>query len=695
MPLFPPHARAALIAVAFLVTACPLSGAVRPDRHATRGTPATPEARASFDEAFGDFTQERWAESERGFARFLTAYPTSALAPEARFRRGVALNRLGEHDQARLVLRDFLERHPTSSYVHRATVELSQAELALGNRDDAEQILRPVVDDLSDEEREALEPVLGGLVADRDRLEPLRQAADAAARAGDEASALEFARMLDAEAGRAELLALQEMLGERHPATVLVSAARALLLYHLGDVDKARELAGATRARTKNANDPSARLANDALQRLFDRLEIRAAAQSGTVGVILPMSGRFLNFGKAVREGIDLALNGRDGPRVIYKDSQADPDLAAAAVEELAREGAMVIIGPVGVQEAAPAAARAQELGIPIVLLSRAEGVTNIGPWVFRNSLTNSAQGRALARFATQELGVRRGAILAPDIPAGEEVGFAFWDELEMQGGEIRGFETYAHDQTTFAPTVKRLVARDNIREREEFRVEARRIAERESDPYRRRRQLERLAADQPPIIDFDVLLVPDFYETVGLLAPALAVEDVITTGCDERELERIRKTTKRDKLNPVVMLGGAGWNHPRLISRGGRYVNCSVFVDGFYADSSRVPTQRFVQEFTSRYQRRPTILEAQGYDTAAIVRDILRTHRPESRDAFRDRLSQVRDFPGATGDTSFDANGEVEKSLFFLKVEKNAIQELDVTITSAAHTPVAGPEPR
>lgn len=649
-----------------------------------------PETQRAFDAAFAHYEAGKWEAAERELGRFVTEFADSALVPEARFRRGVCLNRLGHYEEARLVLRDFLEKHPTSSYVHQASVELALSEAKLGNREEADQILRPAVRELSPEERRELGPTLEAVAgAGSAALEAGRRAATSLARAGTpeerEQAGGELVRVLDERMSFAEVATLLEELSEGHPAFPFVAAKHARALYHLGDTARARQVA-------QRALPRAAGFVADRVREILDRLELRENARPDVIGVILPLSGRFRSFGEAVRDGIELAITARDNLKVLYRDSQNDPDLAVALVEELVREGAIAIIGPVGTGEAAPAAARAQELGVPIVLLSRAEGVPAIGSYVFRNSLTNSAQGTALARYVTQVLGAKAAAILAPGIPVAEELSFAFWDELEQAGGEVRGYETFTPDQTTFAATIKRLVARDNLEDREEFRAEVRKIQEKEKDPYRRRKLLEKAASQQPPLIDFDVLLLPADFEKVGLIAPALAVEDVITTGCDERELERIRKTTRREDLRHVVMLGGVGWSSPKLLARGGRYVNCSVFVDGFYAESEREPTRRFVEAFSAQFGRKPGLFEAQAFDTARIVREIA-LKRPEGRDAFRAALAAVRKFPGATGETSFGPDGEADKPLFFLMVEKGAVRELDVRI-SAATQRAANPEP-
>jgi branched-chain amino acid transport system substrate-binding protein len=372
-----------------------------------------------------------------------------------------------------------------------------------------------------------------------------------------------------------------------------------------------------------------------------------------------------------VQEGLTLALGKTEGINVVTKDSQGEPDLAVAAVEQLAKEGAMVIIGPVGAAEAAPAALRAQELGIPMISLSRVEGLTSAGPFIFRNSLTNSAQGKALARYVTEVMGLKAAGILAPDAPSGKEVTDAFWQTLDNSGGEVRAYETYPQDQTTFKYTIKRLIPHAGGVDRAEI---ARQVGS-EANAYRRKKKLAKLMGGGHPVVDFDVLLIPDYFTSVLQIAPSLKVEDVVTDACMHHG-----KSTGR----PVTLLGTAGWDSPELIARGARDVQCAVIVDGFYVDSSREVTKKFVAEFNEQFKHSPTLLQAQAYDTGLIARDLLLNLRPTSRDSFRQGLAGVHGFPGVTGATTFGPDREADKPLFFLTVDRTGFSELDVSISPA-----------
>jgi ABC-type branched-subunit amino acid transport system substrate-binding protein len=289
--------------------------------------------------------------------------------------------------------------------------------------------------------------------------------------------------------------------------------------------------------------------------------------------------------------------------------------------------------------------------------------------------LTAEAQVRALAEFAMARRGLRRFGVMFPQIAYGEELAFAFWDEVVRRGGAITAAESYEPDRTTFGPLVKSMVGKANLDDRADYREQVQELLKTEKDPYRRRRALERLRERLPPITDFDAVFIPDFARNVALVAPALAVEDVVSATCDKQEIERVRKATGRADLEPVQLFGATGWDDPDLVAKAGRYVQCSVFVDGFFAGSERPETRKFVDAFVAQFGRVPSILEASAYDAALLVRAAAE-RGAETRDDVRRALEQMK-LPGATGDLAFDERREVAKPLFFLTVDGEEIREL------------------
>ncbi|HET7754481.1 MAG TPA: penicillin-binding protein activator [Anaeromyxobacteraceae bacterium] len=398
-------------------------------------------------------------------------------------------------------------------------------------------------------------------------------------------------------------------------------------------------------------------------------------AVPAVVGVAVPLSGKNEAWGKAVLAGVSLAIAEGGPHHVVARDTRGEPDGAARAIEELAAEGVTAIVGGVTNAEARSAAETAQRLGVPLVSLSKLEGIPSAGPFVFRTMLTAEAQAKALVEFAMGRRGHKRFAVMFPNVSYGQELAQAFWDDVEQRGGQITGAESYEPDRTTFSPLVKSLVGKANLDDRADYRELAQEIVKNEKDPYRRRKALEKLRERLPPVTDFDAVFIPDFARNVALIAPALAVEDVVSATCDAAEVERVRKATGRADLAPVQLLGANGWDDPDLVDRAGRYVQCSVFVDGFFAGSERPETKRFVDTFQARYGRVPSILEASAYDAAALIRTTSE-RGAASRDEVR-RILQGIQLPGATGNISFDERREVVKPLFFLTVDGDGIREL------------------
>src|SRR5207249_1181166 len=113
-------------------------------------------------------------------------------------------------------------------------------------------------------------------------------------------------------------------------------------------------------------------------------------------------------------------------------------------------DGAVAVIGALFRVEAEAAAYKAQELGIPLLTLSAAEDLGDIGPFVFRNGLTNESQANAIVDYAMDVLGMKSFAILYPRHPYGETLLQLFWDRVEARHGEIRGVESYGANDTTF-----------------------------------------------------------------------------------------------------------------------------------------------------------------------------------------------------------------------------------------------------
>ena len=371
------------------------------------------------------------------------------------------------------------------------------------------------------------------------------------------------------------------------------------------------------------------------------------------IGVILPLSGRYATFGDLVKRGMELALDehNQSHPPVqfIYRDSGAStPDDVAGQISELARsERVLGIAGPLTGSAALAAAEQAELEQVPLLTLSQRDGLPEIGPYVFRDSLTPRLQVESLVRFAMEDRGLTTFGILAPKNKLGKEMTDLFVDQVAQNGGQVVEVQTYDEQATDFGRQIKLLMNQDPDAPPVEEEPSAETGAEGE-EPFV-------LVGPEPPPVAFDALFIPDYADRVSMIAPQLAFYGI----------------------EGVPLLGINGWNSPDLIRLAGPYVEGAIFVDGFFVHSPLPFVQEFVKDYVEKYGDEPTILEAQGFDAANILLNLVDQPEVTDRTSLRRALQTLNNFPGVTGVTSFGPFGDAEKGLFILQVQNGNIVQL------------------
>ncbi len=677
-----------------LLLGCPPRATVRSDGD---GTPTgKPRFEAKQDDAADDALgrAKRVAETSgkaqavEAYLGVRKAYPETTAAQEALYQAGVVYFESGDYVSARKVFNELLYENPLFDKADDAKLKLGLSALEVRAFRDAYQTLSSILERVPAEQKpkvtEAATRAAEGAQLYSEALRLALRVCENATSAEEQAAAVQkVTELVEGRAPFLDVATVQRELPANHPAWPVLTFKLARIYYHLRDWARLEETL-ALFLRTA----PQHPFAQQA-QEMQARANRRTAVRPRTLGVVLPMSGKYKQFGETVMRGLQLALKGSD-IEVIVKDNQGDVQLSGKAVEELAfDDGAMAIIGPLLAEDSKRAALVAEELQVPILTLTRTEGITDIGPHVFRNMLTQSAQAEALADYSTRVLGFKTFGLLYPNINYGVELANEFWDELNKRGAAVRAAETYEHDDTTFTSPVKKLVGRYWLDDRSDYLEQFREVMNGPGDAFRKRKAVEKLRSSLEPVVDFEALFIPDEWRRVSLVAPALAVEDIITNACDRKDIEKIKKTTGKKDIRTVILLGTNQWGTspkgqsglPELLERGGKFVLCSIYVDGFFADSSRAATKRFVAAYRDAYKAQgakdPILLEAVGYDSALMLRQILDKQKPQSREGLRDALATLKNFEGATGRTTFNDKREAEKPLFFLTIEDKGIKEL------------------
>lgn len=391
-------------------------------------------------------------------------------------------------------------------------------------------------------------------------------------------------------------------------------------------------------------------------QNLQNTMRSQTVLSGNSVGLLLPMKGKFERFGQRQLQAIQLAFGifNTDRPdskvTLVIEDSGETAESALRALNNLYfKHHVVAVIGPLLSKGADPIAARAQELGLPMISLAQQSVSTD---FAIPGALTPQTEALEIARYAIEKMGLKRFAIVHPRDKFGEQRAQAFWDAVESLGGKITAVESYAPNETDFRLPVDKLsglfYTEARGRETEEL------AKQREEQQIKKRNRRTEQFFALKPIVDYDAVFIPDEPKVVGQLLPTFAYRDV----------------------KGVKFLGIATWHSPDLLARAQNYAEGATFVDAFFPEGGSPTTQKFIQAYKSTYNQDPGAMEALAYDAAQVLELALnRAPGVNSRSELKDRLHAIAEFPGVTGHISY-ANGQLQRTLTVLTIKGGQIVE-------------------
>jgi branched-chain amino acid transport system substrate-binding protein len=335
------------------------------------------------------------------------------------------------------------------------------------------------------------------------------------------------------------------------------------------------------------------------------------------VGFYGSLSGATATFGISGKNGATLAIEeinsagGVLGGRLVLisEDDRGESAEAASAVSKLiARDHVSGLLGEAASSRTLAAAPIAQKNETPMITPSSTNPqVTRVGNYIFRVCFTDDFQGEAAARFALATLKAKTASLLV-DIKSDYSVGLAqaFRQTFEKGGGRILSEQRYSEGDTDFSA------------------------------------QLTQMRASPA-----DVLFVPGYYTDVGLVA------------------------RQKGSLGVAgVLLGGDGWDSPRLVEIGGEAMNGAYFCNHYSPQDPAPAVQSFVSAYRKRFGDVPDSVAALAYDAARLLADAIRRAGATSGPRVRDALASTKDFPGVAGNLTLDLERNPIKPITVLKIE-------------------------
>jgi len=326
------------------------------------------------------------------------------------------------------------------------------------------------------------------------------------------------------------------------------------------------------------------------------------------IGWVGPLTGQYASYGKMVREGTEIALKkvnesgGINGKKlvVVYEDDQLKPEKGIAAFNKLVSlHRAPVVIQAAGSNVMLAQAPIAERKHVVLISPTcTSPKISDAGDYVFRIVPSDVFQGGVIAETARRDLKAKTAAVLYINNDYGVGLKDVFLKRFAEAGGEVLAADGFDPNTKDFRTMLGR-------------------------------------AKDAKP----DVVFLSSLYQEAAL----------------------ILRQGKELGLSPQF-IGGDGCFAPELIERAGGAAEGMVVVNMHWDPESSDPlVAKFVRAFKERTGKAPEVYAALGYDCLRIVADAIR-RAGISPAAIKEALYRTKDFPGVTGPTSFDDEGDAEK---------------------------------
>ena len=334
------------------------------------------------------------------------------------------------------------------------------------------------------------------------------------------------------------------------------------------------------------------------------------------IGAILPLTGDAAKYGDIAKKSFDMAVNevnASDGIKgkkikIIYEDSQGNPQLGVSAVQKLISTDRVISIMGDLFSSVTLAIAPIVEKN-KIVLLSPASSapkITEAGDYIFRNCPSDVYEGNVMANYAYDKLNMKKVALLYVNNEYGIGIKDVFKESFSKKGGTIIDEESFEQNTTDF------------------------------------RTQLAKIKQSNP--------------EAVYLVG--------------YKEMGYILKQAKEMKIRPQF-LSTVMFEDPDILKIAQEGADNVIYsASSFDTKNDDNPiVQSFVKSFNDKYGQMPDIFAGLSYDAMKIM-IIAIEQGGNTSEGIKKALYNIKNYQGVTGEVSFDSNGDAILTPVIKKVE-------------------------
>jgi branched-chain amino acid transport system substrate-binding protein len=329
-----------------------------------------------------------------------------------------------------------------------------------------------------------------------------------------------------------------------------------------------------------------------------------AAQKEVKIGFVLSMTGAAAVYGATQKNGAQMAIDeinaaaGNTGIKLVplFEDDASTPQQGINVFNKFIKgDNVAMIIGPTLSNTAQVTDRIAQQEGVPVLAVSNTvKGLTDIGDFIFRDSLTEAVVIPNTIRIAKEKLKIRKVALLYGNDDAFTKGGYdAFKKALGDAKIEILSEQTFAKGDRDFSP------------------------------------QLTQIKGINP--------------------------DAIITSALAEEASGIVSQARQLGIASSIPIIGGNGFNSPAFIKNAGESAE-GVIVGAAWNTASDSPLcRKFVETFTAKYKNPPDQFAAQAYAGVYIAYQAIKTAgSAENRKAIRDALAKIKDLDTVLGKFSF-----------------------------------------
>lgn len=344
----------------------------------------------------------------------------------------------------------------------------------------------------------------------------------------------------------------------------------------------------------------------------------KASGDSITIGTVTTNSGTAAAYGEAEVKGFELAVSeinakgGINGKKVKLEsmDDKGDATEASNAYNKLAGDNnVLAVAGPTISATTAAVAPLADQSKLVTIAPAATSDSIETGNYLFRTCFKDSYQGEVAARFAAENLKVKKVAVLyGTGDPYSSGVGEAFAKAAEKLGLEVVDKESSSSaDDTEYSA------------------------------------QLQKIQASGA-----ELLYAPYYYSVAG----PYIIPQARSVGFEG------------------YVMGPDGYDGLKLTGDKSQYNKTYYTTHSSADDNTNTKVQDFIKSYKSKNNAEPNTFAALGYDTIYMIKQAIeKAGENATREDVRNAVAGMT-FDGVTGKFTMDKSGSPTKSVTVLEMK-------------------------